>query len=94
MSYGPISGSLDTDTVCATNCSPSELDEMHPLGAGQWNCELDKRNFNYECKATCDHGPKRLGFSLKCGPNTNDQSGWKKNVRDPDGAQTCDAAEE
>jgi len=94
--YGPWIKNLNTDTICGTNCNPSasELNEMYPIGAGQWNCELDKKKFNYECKATCDHGPKRLGFSLKCGPITNDQSGWKKIEKNAEGAQTCDAAED
>merc|ERR1712210_374752 len=89
MSYGPPSGSLDTDTVCATNCSPSELDEMHPLGAGQWNCELNRRKTSFDCRAKCDHGPKRLGFSMECG-----RFGWRKIERNPEDASTCDAAEE
>jgi len=94
--YGPWFKDLNKDTICATNCNPSasELNEMYPIGAGQWNCELNKKKLKYECKATCDHGPKRLGFILECGSITNDQSGWKKNVRDSDGAQTCDAAED
>jgi len=89
--YGPWIKNLNTDTICGTNCNPSasELNEMYPIGAGQWNCELNKKKLKYECKATCDHGPKRLGFILQC-----DNSGWKKNVRDSDGAQTCDAAED
>jgi len=77
--------SSNTDRICATNCDESALDEMYPLGAGAWNCELNKRKTSKNCKATCENGPKRFAFDMHC----NDW-GWHRVEKNEDAPETCD----
>ena len=58
---------------------------MYPLGAGAWNCELDKRKTSKVCKATCENGPKRFAFDMNC-----NEWGWHRVEKNEDAPETCD----